>query len=192
MPRRKEAAFARPCTGCGRDFRLWKIDGRYCSGKCRQAARRARLRVPILVPEPDTHDLAWAAGFFDGEGCFTATASNYYETSEGRQCRRYLRLSVWQKHEPLLLQLQVALGVGRIYVQKQRPTSSAGFTWVCNGREAFHVANALWPWLGEQKKADFKRALLSVRKTRQNFVRQPQRGRRVVLRGGGRNGEVSP
>jgi hypothetical protein len=55
---------------------------------------------------------------------------------------------------------------------------------VCNGRAAFYVATLLWPWLSEQKKADFKRALRRVLESRRDFVRHPQRGREIVAERG--------
>jgi hypothetical protein len=179
MARRKNPAYARDCAHCGTSFQPWKVDGKYCSTLCTQRAASARRLAPLLVAKPDSHDLAWAAGFFDGEGCMTATTGNYYETSEGRKCRRYLRLDVSQKTDPLLLRLRDIFGVGSLQYQKQRPTSSEGWKWVCNGRAAFFVADLLWPWLGEQKKADFKRAIKAVRETRTEFVRRPQHGRKV-------------
>jgi hypothetical protein len=67
---------------------------------------------------------------------------------------------------------------------RPRGTSSEGYKWVCNGRAAFFVADLLWPWLGEQKKSDFKRAINAVRETRLDFVRRSQHGRivRVIER----------
>lgn len=180
MARRKEPAPARDCIYCGTSFRPMKADGRYCSQLC-AARQRSRDRLcPIEVPAPDSHDLAWAAGFFDGEGCFLASPGTKYDTSEGPKSRRYLRLTVTQRYEPLLKKLQDIFGAGRVYAQKERPTSSAGFAWTCNGRAAFFVADQMWPWLGEQKKADFKRALRAVRGSRTDFVRQPQHGRVLV------------
>lgn len=131
---------------------------------------------PIILPRPDSHDLAWAAGFFDGEGCVRVSQSVRYQTSQGEKARRYLRLDVTQKHRPLLDKLEAMFGVGNIYYQKPRPTSSEGYCWTCNGRAAFYVLNLIWPWLGEQKKADFKRAINRVRETRKDWVRHPQRG----------------
>jgi hypothetical protein len=179
MAKRKERADARPCEHCEEPFRPWKVDGKYCSRRCTQQAASARRLEAISVERPDSHSLAWAAGFFDGEGCFHATTSNYYDTSEGRKCRRYLRLDVSQKYDPLLLQLRHIFGVGSINYQKPRPGRSAGYKWVCNGRAALFVADLLWPWLGEQKKADFKRAIKAIRETRSDFVRRPQHGRRI-------------
>lgn len=180
MARRNEPAPPRDCGHCGESFRPMKVDGAYCSTLCRSRERSRKRLAPIEVPMPDSHDLAWAAGFFDGEGCFTASAKVRYQTSEGPKSRRYLNLTVAQKYDPLLVRLREMFGAGGIYAQKERPTSSAGFKWACNGREAFHVANLLWPYLGERKRADFKRTLRLVRETRNDFIRQPQRGRVLV------------
>ena len=184
MARRTEAASPRNCEEYGIEFRPWKIDGRFCSSRCKGRSFYAKRLQPIAVPHPaDSHEIAWAAGFVDGEGCIRATTGPRYETSDGIKTRRYLRLDVSQKHRPLLDRLQSTFGVGSIYYQKPRGTSSEGYKWVCNGRAAFHVADSLWPWLGEQKKSDFKRAIKMVRETRTDFVRLPQRGHRVLWGG---------
>lgn len=138
----------------------------------------------IELPRPESHALAWSAGFIDGEGCVRTSQGVKYPTSEGTKIRRYLRLDVTQKTRPLLDQLVETFGVGTISYQKPRPGSSEGYRWTCNGSAAFYVLDLIWPWLGEQKKSDFKRAISRVRETRQDFVRHPQRNKRYVAVGG--------
>lgn len=184
MPKRREPAEPRACVYCGKTFRPWKVDGRYCTKLCSaQEKADVRMSIPILVPRPDSHDVAWAAGFVDGEGCLTPTRSSSYESSEGVKHRRYLRLDVSQKNKDLLVKLRDIFGVGSIQYTKPRPGSSECHRWVCNGRAAFHVANLLWPYLGEQKKADFKRCLRAVRETRTDMIVQSRRGRTIVFEG---------
>ena len=108
-------------------------------------------------------ELAWAAGFFDGEGCFGCSPGT--ATKNGVR-RRYLRASLSQKYEPLVTQFLGIVGVGTIGFSEARPTSSQAYVWRITGPKAFATASLLWPWLGEQKKADFKRALLRVRESR--------------------------
>lgn len=182
MARRNERAEARDCGYCGESFRPWKANGRFCSRICAQRAASQRRLTALALERPGSHDLAWAAGFFDGEGCFTSNSGVSYDTSEGIKTRRYLKLSVSQKYEPLVSKLQSIFGVGSVYFAPARKTSSQAYVWRCHGRAAFYVADLLWPWLGEQKKADFKRALKLARESRLDFVRRGQYGRRVVAK----------
>lgn len=123
-------------------------------------------------------DLAWAAGFVDGEGCFDANVSVKYVTKDGQErARHYLRLSVTQKYDPLLSRLTEIFGFGKARPYPARATSSEGFKWVCNGYQAFDAATLMWPWLGERKKADFKRALSRSRKSRIDLTQRRRCGR---------------
>ena len=178
MARRSGPAPARDCVECGASFQPMKVDGKFCSGACRQrSSRLQRDTSPVLVvPRPDSHDLAWAAGFIDGEGCIRASYN-------GAKIR-YLYLTVGQKNRPLVDKLIGIFGVGSIHHSPARPTSSEAHVWTCTSRRAFHGLSLVWPWLGEQKKADFKRAIKSVHGTRQALSRHPQRGKRIVMEGG--------
>jgi hypothetical protein len=108
-------------------------------------------------------ELAWAAGFFDGEGCFGSSPAA--PTKNGVR-RRYLRASLSQKYEPLVIKFCDVVGVGTINFYHARATSSQAFVWRCTSKNALTVAALLWPWLGEQKKADLKRGLRQVRESR--------------------------
>ena len=104
-------------------------------------------------------ELAWAAGFFDGEG----TTSGAYDTrrSGGYQ----MRMSVEQAGEDavcLLSRFQCAIGLGNI----------TGPRWKKNGvkpqyRVAIHgirrsllTASVLWPYLSKPKREQFFEQLL--------------------------------
>jgi hypothetical protein len=104
-------------------------------------------------------ELAWAAGFFDGEGC--VGCSRGAPTKLGVQ-RRYLRAAVTQKHPPLLEKFAALFDGGAIRAESRRTMHQ----YQANGKDAFRVICALWPWLGEQKKADFKRALRAIKESR--------------------------
>ena len=110
----------------------------------------------------DSHELAWAAGFVDGEGTFRARKNTYREKTY-----YYLQFCVTQKHPELIERSQKVLG-GCIYHYPERASGhSSESKLMANSRDAFEIANRLWPWLGEQKKADFKRALRLVLESRQ-------------------------
>lgn len=97
--------------------------------------------------EPSSREeLAWAAGFYDGEG------STSYGTHKGGS-RPYIipSASVSQKNATTLERFQRAVGGrGRIYERRNRPGMFQWETsrWV----EARDVVNLLWPWLCEPKR----------------------------------------
>jgi hypothetical protein len=99
--------------------------------------------------------LAWCAGFFDGEG----TCGFYKHRNRGQ-----LQLVVGQIHEAPLQRLKSALGVGNIngpYSYKNRRPIS--FFRVGKPDEFLTVMSALWPWLSRPKKDQFKAAVAAWR-----------------------------
>lgn len=105
----------------------------------------------------DREQLAWAAGFFDGEG------STIARTDSDRPGYRQLVVAVPQAGSatPHVLQrFQAAmLGMGRI-----DPPSSAGtFSWRSRGfADAQQTLILLWPYLGEVKRRQAASAMRSV------------------------------
>jgi hypothetical protein len=110
-------------------------------------------------------ELAWAAGFFDGEGCVGTSPG---APTKSGVTRRYLRAAVTQKHPPLLEKFAALFEGGAIRSESRRTMHQ----FQVNGRQAFRVMDLLWPWLGEQKKADFKRALLRIRESREAAAKE--------------------
>ena len=87
--------------------------------------------------------LAWAAGFFDGEGCT-------YLCSGGARKRKTLRLCVWQKDPRPLRRFNRVVGYGTVY----GPYASQGdmYEWVVQCDRAERVLALLWPYLSQPKK----------------------------------------
>lgn len=85
-------------------------------------------------------DIAWAAGFFDGEGCITIHLSR----RSSRELRQFhqLRTDVVQKSIAPLQKLIEMFG-GGIY---QR-SSGALYTWVLTGADAEAFLTAILPYL---------------------------------------------
>ncbi|HLQ04308.1 MAG TPA: hypothetical protein VK197_01520 [Verrucomicrobiae bacterium] len=106
----------------------------------------------------DRYELAWAAGFFDGEGWANAVAA------EGRRTRQpQARVNQADRNSTpaVLLRLQTALGgLGRIggpYVEEGRQDL---YRWEVSSRgdvELLH--HLLLPWLGQLKLLEFSAAL---------------------------------
>ena len=105
----------------------------------------------------NTHELAWAAGFFDGEGCTTFPL----KSKDGR-C--YPVLIVGQKDLRPLFRFQKALGnIGTIY----KPMRNGISQWRCANFEAVqHVICCLWKFLSEPKREQAIRVLQAYAKQR--------------------------
>lgn len=156
----KEATVGRPkvlsgpcINGCGRPKR--KLD--YCDS-CYSIARRSgahtvrrRERLPTYFPNRE--ELAWCAGFIDGEGSFLISGSN---------CPT---LSVPQSGPaaPVILQRVIdALGLGGTVRQHRRrqPHHQQAYRVTITGFERFQAAVVrLWPWLTEPKRQQALEAL---------------------------------
>jgi len=131
--------------------------------------QRANIR-PIELPMPESHARAWAAGFIDGEGCL----GGHFRFNQKGRAQRSFRIEIAQKEPQLLHKMRDIFSVGSV-VQK----GSGYHVWTCSGREAFAVSSAIWPWLGERKKADFKRAMRALLAARAE-LRWSMRRRPVV------------
>ena len=89
-------------------------------------------------------ELAWAAGFFDGEGTI-------YQRS--RRSQKEWNIEVAQKDRRPLDRFVSAVGHGKVINRNGRGHTKPHFMYVCykmNDRE--DVLNALWPYLSEPKK----------------------------------------
>jgi len=93
-------------------------------------------------------EIAWAAGFFDGEGCTTIRKL--------KNNRVGIALTVTQKHPELLYRFQKAVGQGEVY----GPYANGVCQFVVQTEESVHnVLDALWPYLGERKRRQANRAI---------------------------------
>lgn len=107
-------------------------------------------------------DLAWAAGFFDGEGC----------TTLGRHRDKPVAFTIQVKQVDIrpLLRFQRAVGdVGRIYIEKRKDRADI-HNWRAQGRDAMTAMGLLWPWLSEPKQEQYNARLAEWRMSRNNWV----------------------
>jgi hypothetical protein len=93
----------------------------------------------------DTHELAWAAGFWDGEG--------HVGARDNGRGHRYIHANVTQKDRGVLERLVSIVG-GKIYPH------TSGWNWQQDiGRDGVMLLYwRLWPWLSELKRAQFESA----------------------------------
>jgi hypothetical protein len=109
-------------------------------------------------------ELAWAAGFYDGEGCTGVNRGNGHA---------YPLLQLNQTDQRPLARFARAVGQGAIkgpYKYRARPTRSPLWVWYCGNFEGAQATIALlWPWLSEPKREQAIRAfreLAGIRKAR--------------------------
>ena len=103
-------------------------------------------------------DLAWASGFFEGEGCL-----GIYDNGRGRF---YLRAEVSNTDEDSLRRFMTAVGIGRLYgpYQKGKPSDKAVFVWQAPGFEKTQAVIAmLWSGLGERRRIKARQILHDMR-----------------------------
>jgi hypothetical protein len=107
--------------------------------------------------EVNREELAWAGGFFEGEGNFHFDISN----KDSRSPR--VRLSLSQVNKEPLDRFVRALGFGSVsgpYVRKDR-NHQPYYTVVLRRWELVQAAVAmLWPWLSRKRKDQAKTMLL--------------------------------
>ena len=103
--------------------------------------------------ELNREELAWVAGFYEGEGSIHYNAGSYG-----------IQLSVRQKDYEPLYHMKRALGFGRI----DGPYSSnpcAGWR-VTNFEQVQATVALMWPWLSERRREQACKALIPAREGR--------------------------
>jgi hypothetical protein len=105
----------------------------------------------------DEHELAWAAGFFDGDGW--AALSRQRGRRTGQPQARINQSSVDDVPE-VLLRFRDAVGVGRIGGPKLEDGREPLYWWVASSRaDVEKTGELIGPWLSSQKRAQFARAV---------------------------------
>jgi hypothetical protein len=85
-------------------------------------------------------EIAWAAGFYDGEGCSTLS-------KKGKNS--HVRCAISQKDRRVLDRFRNTVGFGKIYPSK----GTCPWRWQTTSElDSRRVLELLWPYLGELKK----------------------------------------
>lgn len=94
-------------------------------------------------------ELAWAAGFFDGEGCTSIATNRNYAFHH-----KYPRLGLTQKHPEVLERFKQAVsGVNKIHKVNNREE----YRYITQSYpEVKRILNLLWPYLSTLKKEQAK------------------------------------
>ena len=101
----------------------------------------------------DREELAWAAGFFDGEG--------YIAARNGKGVKAYrllMRMNITQKDRRVLDRFAAAVGLGRVYGPYRGDRHMLQFS--CEGFERVQaIVGMIWAWLSPVKREQARRAL---------------------------------
>lgn len=109
----------------------------------------------------DTHELAWAAGFIDGEGWFGQTIQRVRPTDQRDYA--HIKLTVSQCDPRALFRLRHALALGTVLGPYSKQNTNCNPVWVyhINGFNKTQAAIALlWRWLCPIKREQAKQTLL--------------------------------
>jgi len=101
------------------------------------------------ITKIDTHELAWAAGFFDGEGCSYCILHETWNP--------IIRIEIGQMHDAVLKRFKKAvLGLGNI---TRRQSNNAYQLKFSNFEHAQVVMALLWKYLSPVKKQQYRHAV---------------------------------
>src|SRR5258706_124056 len=107
------------------------------------------------------HDVAWAAGIFDGEG-----STSTYLTKPNNIPRRQMAVSqggVPGQKPSVLLRFKEIVRVGSVTGPRIVPSPWSRlpqYRWQANGRHVCSAAiKVIWPWLGPVKRAEIRAAM---------------------------------
>lgn len=124
-------------------------------------------------------ELAWAAGFFDGEGTICLHTAKWNGV-KGEVTYPCLKVSVCQSGSfalELLTRFQNAVGVGRIYGPRVYKNNLPRWDWnACGFEESQNAIVALWKYLGPYKRDQAKKTLTTISKFYKSFVPPHPRG----------------
>ena len=104
---------------------------------------------------PDREELAWAAGFYDGEG---SSFAKRHGKGEGKTAG----ITIGQTDPEVLERFCRAVRMGKV-IGPYGPYGSGGkpmyYVRIGSHWQVQHIAAALWQWLGTEKKNQFVAAL---------------------------------
>lgn len=105
----------------------------------------------------DEHELAWAAGFFDGDGWASLSRQKGRRTG---QPQARINQSSLDGVPQVLLRFRDAVGLGRIGGPKIEDGREPLYRWVASSRGDVHrVGSQIGPWLSTAKRGQFRTAV---------------------------------
>jgi hypothetical protein len=108
----------------------------------------------------DTHEVAWAAGFFDGEGSTFASTQNRTAKNRIKNPKTSVRIAIVQRWDnvEVLERFKRIVGVGAIYGPGTR---AQGMYQAWRFEQSQAVIAMLWKYLGSAKRQQAKKALIT-------------------------------
>lgn len=95
--------------------------------------------------EVNREKLAWAAGLFEGEGCFTSWSGDG---------KRYLQCILASTDKDVVYKFKEIVGFGSIHPEKLKVGYKQSWRFrVSSFEKCQALICMLWPWLGERRKA---------------------------------------
>lgn len=106
------------------------------------------------MKKPNKTELAWAAGFFDGEGCTTVTRCKPKKRAiDQLRPQLGLRASLAQVELEPLKRFYKAVGIGAIRgPYKYGSNRQFHYQWNASNLDVLAALDALWPYLSNVKK----------------------------------------
>lgn len=120
-------------------------------------AKYAKSQCLDAAVSPTVADLAWAAGFVEGEGTFVPLRA----TLRNGERRSYARMVAYQNNVEPLLKLQRMFGGVIRRFERKHGTETAG-TWSVNGARARGVMFTLFSFLSAKRRQQVRVALEGV------------------------------
>jgi hypothetical protein len=102
-------------------------------------------RCPVLPIEADPVELAWLAGFFDGEGCISI---RHAKRPANRSAWFVLQVSITNTHRNSLQRIKDLFGFGTLHERANVPQNRKTiYTYMLGGRQAECALLTLLPYL---------------------------------------------
>lgn len=104
-------------------------------------------------------DVIFAAGLFEGEGCFSGAYPYKRKSGNVIYSNPEARLTMTDKE--VVEKFQKAIGFGKIYyVKPQKAHWKEAWKWAVGDFEHVQALGAmLWPWLGTRRRTQFMTAM---------------------------------
>jgi hypothetical protein len=114
----------------------------------------------------NTHELAWAAGFVDGEGHFAFLRGRRRTIKEGRRTIKNIALNITQKDRAPLVRFAKAVGVGRVSGRYGNGSGRLYWRYSVTTFQGVQAATAkLWNWLGVRKRRQARKVIVGYVRT---------------------------
>lgn len=167
---KKKPPLMKVCPGCGKEFATGG-EGRprktqvFCNYVCRKAGSYSTEggRTSSLARKMTKLEIAWFAGFFDGEG----TILNTKRSTGGESWR----IAITNTNRDLLGRVLRYAGTGAIHQQRAATERhSQCWIWECYALNAKNILDQILPWLIE-KRPRAEEAIDKINKKEANRIR---------------------